>query len=67
VLVARHEQHAGAKLTLRRRGPQPVVSALSDHVYEVQDLLNGRISTIHATRLRFFHDPSLDVNADLLA
>jgi hypothetical protein len=32
VLVARHEQHVGAKLTLRWRGPQRVVSAISDHV-----------------------------------
>jgi Chromo (CHRromatin Organisation MOdifier) domain len=66
VLIAKREFHAGEKLTLRWRGPRRIISALSDHVYEVQDLENGRIATVHSSRIRFYHDPSLNVTADLL-
>jgi Integrase core domain/Chromo (CHRromatin Organisation MOdifier) domain len=67
VLVARRDHHAGDKLTLRWRGPQRIVGTLSDHVYEVQDLVNDGITSVHISRLRFYHDPSLDISADLLA
>jgi Chromo (CHRromatin Organisation MOdifier) domain len=52
---------------LRWIGPQRVVSTLSDQVFEVEDLLNGSVRTVHATRLRFYHDSSLDITADILA
>jgi hypothetical protein len=52
VLIAKREFHAGEKLTLRWRGPRRIISALSDHVYDVQDLENGRIATVHSSRIR---------------
>jgi hypothetical protein len=65
VLVARRETNSGEKLTLRWRGPKRIVATLSDHVYEVQDLGSGIITPVHCTRLRYYHDPSLDITADL--
>jgi hypothetical protein len=67
VIVARRERPAGEKLTLRWRGPMRIVSTLSEHVYEVQSLETESVQAVHATRLRFYHDPSLNVTADLLA
>jgi hypothetical protein len=66
VLVAKRTFHAGEKLTLRWRGPRRVVAALSDHVFEVQDLETGSVTPVHSSRLRYYHDPSLDITADLL-
>jgi hypothetical protein len=40
---------------------------LSDHVYEIEDLESGHLLDVHSSRLRFYHDASLDVSADLLA
>jgi hypothetical protein len=65
--VAHRDHHAGDILTLRWRGPQRIVGTLSDLVYEVQDLINDGITSVHTSRLRFYHDPSLDISADLLA
>jgi hypothetical protein len=67
VLVAKREFHAGEKLTLRWRGPFRIVGTLSDHVYEVEDLSSGRVTSIHASRLQFYSDVSLDISTDLLA
>jgi hypothetical protein len=39
---------------------------MSDHVYEVEDIESGYIVQVHSTRLRFYHDASLDVTAGLL-
>jgi hypothetical protein len=36
-------------------------------VYEVEDLSSGRVTSIHASRLQFYSDASLDVSTDLLA
>ena len=60
VLMAREEFFAGEKLALRWRGPRRVVKALSDFVYQVEDLRNGQLEEVHATRLKFYRDSSLD-------
>jgi hypothetical protein len=65
-LVAKRDFHLGDKLTLRWRGPRRVVGALSDHVFEVEDLLSGSTNTVHSSRLRYYQDASLDVTAELL-
>jgi hypothetical protein len=67
VLVAKREFHAGEKLTLRWRGPVCIVGTLSDHLYEVEDLRFGRVTSVHSSRLQFYSDASLDVSTDLLA
>lgn len=60
VLVARDEFHAGEKLCLRWRGPRRVTKAINDYVYQVEDLRNGILSDVHAARLKFYSDASLD-------
>lgn len=60
VLVARPEFHAGEKLCLRWRGSQGVTKALSDYVYQVEDLRNGQLDKVHASRLKMFRDSNLD-------
>jgi hypothetical protein len=67
VLVAKREFRGGVKLSLRWNGPQRIVSARSDYVFDVEDILTKVITPVHATRLRFYHDSSLDETVDLLA
>jgi hypothetical protein len=66
VLVARQVSHAADKLALRWLGPHRVVNVLSDWVYSVEDLRHGELQDVHATRLRYYADSSLDVDADLI-
>lgn len=63
VLVARDEFFAGEKLALRWRGPRRIVKAISDYVFEVEDLRTGLSEEIHGCRLKFYHDPSLNTEA----
>ncbi len=63
VLVAREDMSAGEKLALRWRGPRRVLKALSDHVFLVEDLRNGAVEEVHACRLKFYSDPSLNTRA----
>jgi hypothetical protein len=67
VLVAKREFRGGEKLSLRWRGPYRIVAARSDHVFDVEDLLTKAVAPVHSTRLRFYHDPSLEVTADIHA
>jgi transposase InsO family protein len=60
VLVARDDFSAGEKLALRWRGPRRIVKAINDYVYQVEDLRNGVLEEVHATRLKFYRDASLD-------
>jgi hypothetical protein len=43
------------------------VSTRSDHVFDVEDLITKVVTSVHGTRLRFYHDISLDETVDLLA
>jgi len=63
VLFAREEFFAGEKLALRWRGPRRIIKALSDYVYQVEDLRNGMVEDIHGTRLKFYRDSALDTTA----
>lgn len=63
VLVAREDFTAGEKLSLRWRGPRRVVKALSNYVFEVEDLRNGQCESIHGSRLKFYRDSSLNTEA----
>ena len=60
VLVARSDFHAGEKLCLRWRGPRRVKKALSNYVYQVEDLRNGQLDDVHASRLKLFRDSEID-------
>ena len=65
VLVAREDFTAGEKLSLRWRGPRRVIKAINDYVYQVEDLRNGELQDVHVTRLKFYHDDSLNEEAIL--
>lgn len=65
VLVARNDFHAGEKLALRWRGPRRIVKALSDYVFQVEDLRNGMVEDCHGSRLKFYSDRSLNSAAIL--
>lgn len=60
VLVACEDILAGERLSLRWRGPRCILRSRNDYVYEVQDLRNGQLEEIHASRLKFYHDPYMD-------
>jgi hypothetical protein len=65
--VAKREFRGGEKLSLRWRGPYRIVLARSDHVFDVEDLLTKTVYSVHSSRLRFYHEPSLEVTADIQA
>lgn len=65
VLVASEEFFAGEKLALRWRGPRRIVKAQNDYVFQVEDLLNGTVEDVHACRLKYYRDGSLDTTAIL--
>jgi hypothetical protein len=66
VLVAQRATQSIHKLSLRWRGPRRITRVLSDHVYEVEDIESGHTSDAHSSRLRFYHDASLEVTAELV-
>lgn len=63
VLVAKNTFHRGEKLCLRWCGPRRVVKALNNHIFQIEDLRNGEIESIHATRLKYYSDSALDTKA----
>jgi hypothetical protein len=65
VLVAKRAFRGGEKLSLRWHGPHRIVSTRSEYVYDVEDLMTQLVLPVHATRLRFYHDSSLLVTADI--
>lgn len=67
VLVAQRDSQATNKLSLRWRGPRRVLQVLFNHVYQVEDLESGHQTEVHSSRLRYFHDATLDVSTELLA
>lgn len=56
---------SGNKLRLKWLGPRRVTRALSEHTYEVQDILTDNLAIIHANRLKFYADSKLNVTEDL--
>eukprot|EP00171_Calliarthron_tuberculosum_P003434 IDg3434t1 len=65
VLVAKKEPHKGSKLLLKWVGPRRVTRALSEHTYEVQNILNEGLSIVHANRLKFYADSKLNITEEL--
>lgn len=63
VLVARDDFHANEKLCLRWRGPRRITKCLNDYSFQVEDLRNGELQTVHGTRLKFYSDDALDTTA----
>lgn len=49
--------------SLRWRGPRRVVKAMNSYVHQVEDLKNGNVEEVHCSRLKFYHESSLDQEA----
>ena len=46
-------------------GPWRVVGAHHPHLFEILNIVSGRVHTVHVARLRFFADSQLSVTADV--
>ena len=53
------------KLMATWTGPWRVVGAHRAHVYEIQNIVTGKVQTAHVARLRFYADSQLNVTADV--
>ena len=60
VLVTREDLFAGGKFALRWRGPRRVIKALSEYVFQVEDLRNGSTEDVHDSRSKFYRDVLLN-------
>ena len=45
-------------------GPHEVVRCLSEHRYEIKDLVTGKTATVHASRLEYYDGAVAGVSAD---
>lgn len=63
VLMARETFYKVRKLALRWRGPRIILKAISDYVYQVEDIRNGVVDNVHACCLKFYSDDSLNREA----
>ena len=53
------------KLRVKWLGPYRVTDTINDRVFEVESLLDGKKSVMHAQRLRMYADAALNVTEDL--
>lgn len=65
VLVAPNEFPVGEKLSLRWRGTRRIVKAISEYVFQIEDLRNRQLEDVHGTRLKYFRDSALDTEANM--
>jgi hypothetical protein len=56
---------ARQKLKIRWNGPRRIKQVLSDWVYEIEDLITKKLEKVHASRLKFFSEKDLEINADI--
>lgn len=66
VMVAKRDKKDGHKLRVVWSGPRRVTRAISELVYECEDLITGAHHNIHANRLKIYADSSLNVTEDML-
>ncbi len=66
VLVAKINTKIISKLAVRWMDPARIVASLNDWTFQFVGLRDGTISVRHASRLKFYHDVSWDVTAELL-
>ncbi|CAM9355433.1 unnamed protein product [Sphacelaria rigidula] len=53
------------KLVAMWTGPWRVVGAHHPHLFEIQNIVSGRVPTAHVARLHFYADSQLNVTADV--
>lgn len=59
-LITRDDALHCENLSKRCRGPRKIKKALSDYMYQVKDLRNGELITVHGARLEFHRYASLN-------
>lgn len=67
VLIVKLEFKEGEKLTLRWRGPLRISRNISEHLYEVEDISDGSVVIVHASRLRLYQKSKRGIKEELLA
>jgi transposase InsO family protein len=53
------------KLAVIWRGPYRIVGTVSEYVYETEHLITEQRRQVHITRLKYYHDPSLEITEEL--
>ncbi|EGZ17875.1 hypothetical protein PHYSODRAFT_498900 [Phytophthora sojae] len=66
VLYADVWQHTRSKLSVKWCGPARVLSTVSNWIFEIENPITGQKKEVHASRLKFYADASLNVTEDLL-
>ena len=59
---------AGSKASKRLptwSGPCRITNTSTPHVYQVLNILEGKVSTAHVARMKVYHDSSLALTADM--
>jgi Chromo (CHRromatin Organisation MOdifier) domain len=65
VLWSQADQKYKDKLQVRWKGPFRITKILSDYVYIIQHLITNETREVHCTRLRFYHDASLEITEEI--
>ncbi len=52
------------KIAARWTGPHEVVRCLSAHRYEVRNIVTGKTTTVHASRLEYYDEAAVGASAD---
>jgi hypothetical protein len=65
VLVATTRKSAGHNLEVQWKGPRRITSIPTAWTYEVEDLLQGRKSEVHVSRIKLYKDKDLNVTQEL--
>jgi len=66
VLRSRVDHVQGNKLTVMWVGPYQVMSATRHNAFEVQHVVTGKTVKVHASRLKYYDDASLQMREDLI-
>jgi hypothetical protein len=66
VLRSRVDAVDGSKLSVMWIGPYQVIGATRYNAFEVEHVVTGKTLTVHASRLKYYHDPSLGTKEDLV-
>jgi hypothetical protein len=66
VLRSRVDTVKASKLLVTWVGPYQVISAESHNAFCIQDLITKTLVTVHASRLKFYHDSSLNVTQEII-
>lgn len=66
VLRANVDERQQDKLSVRWKGPFRIVDTISEQIYVIEHLVTQKRTRAHTSRLRYYHDSSLDVTEELL-